>query len=608
MRVARDPAELDIRPRAVAIGSFDGVHRGHRAVIDTVRATGLEPTVITFDPHPRIALGNRVELLTTLERRVELLGEAGVNDVLVASFTPELQQLTPDVFADRYLRSTGVETVVAGADFRFGVRRSGDLALLERLGYEVVVVPELAGVSSTAIRAGLAEGDVRAAAAMLGRPFELDGVVVAGDQRGGTLGYPTANLRLEPDLACPAYGIYAGSASAIVRRSRSGRIRTTAARSGGSSRTSSTSRAICTESASWSSCGSACGTRPSSSPRRRSSSKSPPTSRPRSSPGGRNAIASVERVTAHNGQPLIHARDLVKRFGDFVAVDGIDFDLQRGEAFGFLGPNGAGKTSTMRMIGCVSPVTDGTLRVLGMDPARDGSKIRGRLGVVPQQDTLDMELTVRENIIIYGRYFGLPRKELGPRADELLDFVELTERANDKVEPLSGGMKRRLTIARSLVNEPEVLLLDEPTTGLDPQARHVVWDRLYRLKRQGVTLLLTTHYMDEAEQLCDRLVVMDHGKIVAEGSPRDLIERYSTREVVELRFDDGSRPDDLGYWTDGLVERVEPLPDRVLLYTDDGDAASHGLHERGLVPESVMVRRSTLEDVFLHLTGRSLIE
>ena len=243
-----------------------------------------------------------------------------------------------------------------------------------------------------------------------------------------------------------------------------------------------------------------------------------------------------------NGQPLIQARNLVKRFDDFVAVDGIDFDLQRGEAFGFLGPNGAGKTSTMRMIGCVSPATDGTLSVLGMDPARDGSKIRARLGVVPQQDTLDMELTVRENIVIYGRYFGLPRKELGARADELLDFVELTERANDKVEPLSGGMKRRLTIARSLVNEPEVLLLDEPTTGLDPQARHVVWDRLYRLKRQGVTLLLTTHYMDEAEQLCDRLVVMDRGKIVAEGSPRDLIQRYSTREVVELRFDDGSRP------------------------------------------------------------------
>ena len=252
----------------------------------------------------------------------------------------------------------------------------------------------------------------------------------------------------------------------------------------------------------------------------------------------------------------------MKRFGDFVAVDGIDFDLQRGEAFGFLGPNGAGKTSTMRMIGCVSPVTDGTLSVFGLDPARDGVKIRGRLGVVPQQDTLDMELTVRENIVIYGRYFGLPRKELGPRADELLEFVELTERANDKVEPLSGGMKRRLTIARSLVNDPEVMLLDEPTTGLDPQARHVVWDRLYRLKRQGVTLVLTTHYMDEAEQLCDRLVVMDRGKIVAEGSPRDLIERYSTREVVELRFDDGNRPDDLSYWTDGLVEprRVAPRP------------------------------------------------
>ncbi len=312
-------------------------------------------------------------------------------------------------------------------------------------------------------------------------------------------------------------------------------------------------------------------------------------------------------VAGQNGQPLIQARGLVKRFGELAAVDGIDFDLQRGEAFGFLGPNGAGKTSTMRMIGCVSPVTDGSLRVFGLDPARDGVKIRGRLGVVPQQDTLDMELTVRENIVIYGRYFGLPRKQLGARADELLEFVELTDRANDKVEPLSGGMKRRLTIARSLVNDPEVMLLDEPTTGLDPQARHVVWDRLYRLKRQGVTLVLTTHYMDEAEQLCDRLVVLDKGKIVAEGSPRELIERYSTREVVELRFDD-NRPEDFGYWTDGLVSRVESLPDRVLLYTDDGDAASHGIYERGLVPESLLVRRSTLEDVFLHLTGRSLIE
>jgi lipooligosaccharide transport system ATP-binding protein len=312
-------------------------------------------------------------------------------------------------------------------------------------------------------------------------------------------------------------------------------------------------------------------------------------------------------VSGRDGEPLIHARGLVKQFGELRAVDGIDFDLQRGEAFGFLGPNGAGKTSTMRMIGCVSPVTDGTLRVFGLDPARDGVKIRGRLGVVPQLDTLDMELTVRENIVIYGRYFGLPRRALGERADELLEFVQLTERANDKVEPLSGGMKRRLTIARSLVNDPEVMLLDEPTTGLDPQARHVVWDRLYRLKQSGVTLVLTTHYMDEAEQLCDRLVVMDKGKIVADGSPPELIRRYSTREVVELRFSNG-RPDDFGYWTDGLVSRVEPLPDRVLLYTDDGDAAAHGIHERGLVPESVLVRRSTLEDVFLHLTGRTLIE
>jgi lipooligosaccharide transport system ATP-binding protein len=313
-------------------------------------------------------------------------------------------------------------------------------------------------------------------------------------------------------------------------------------------------------------------------------------------------------VNAATELPLVHARGLVKRFGDLIAVDGIDFDVQTGEAFGFLGPNGAGKSSTMRMIGCVSPPSGGTLRVLGLDPLKQGADIRARLGVVPQEDTLDMELTVRENMLIYGRYFGLHRKVVHERAERLLEFVQLEERVDSKVEPLSGGMKRRLTIARSLINEPEVLLLDEPTTGLDPQARHVVWDRLHELKHRGATLLLTTHYMDEAEQLCDRLVVMDRGKIVAEGSPRDLIERYSTREVVELRFDDGSRPDDLSYWTDGLVDRVEMLPDRVLLYAPDGDAATHGLHERGLVPESVLVRRSTLEDVFLHLTGRSLIE
>jgi lipooligosaccharide transport system ATP-binding protein len=310
--------------------------------------------------------------------------------------------------------------------------------------------------------------------------------------------------------------------------------------------------------------------------------------------------------------PLVHARGLVKRFGELVAVDGVDFDVERGEAFGFLGPNGAGKTSTMRMIGCVSPPSGGTLSILGFDPVTNGADIRARLGVVPQQDTLDMELTVRENIIIYGRYFGLPRGDLGRRADELINFVQLNERANDKVEPLSGGMKRRLTIARSLVNDPEVLLLDEPTTGLDPQARHTVWDRLFRLKQRGVTLILTTHYMDEAEQLCDRLVVMDKGKIAAEGSPLELIRRYSTREVVELRFRHENRPEEvaaeLKSRMDGLVRRLEALPDRLLLYTDDGDAAASHIHELGLQPDSVLVRRSTLEDVFLHLTGRTLVD
>jgi lipooligosaccharide transport system ATP-binding protein len=306
------------------------------------------------------------------------------------------------------------------------------------------------------------------------------------------------------------------------------------------------------------------------------------------------------------GDALIHARGLTKRFGDFTAVDGIDFDVRPGEAFGFLGPNGAGKSSTMRMIGCVSPVTDGTLRVLGLDPEHDGPAIRGRLGVVPQLDTLDLELTVRENLVIYGRYFGLSRRELRGRTDELLDFVQLAERADDPVEPLSGGMKRRLTIARSLVNNPELLLLDEPTTGLDPQARHVVWDRLFRLKQQGVTLVLTTHYMDEAEQLCDRLVIMDQGKIAEEGSPVELIQRLSTREVVELRFP-GEAPEIGPEVFDGMVARVEVLPDRILLYTDDGDALVPVAHER-LRPQSVLVRRSTLEDVFLRLTGRTLVD
>jgi lipooligosaccharide transport system ATP-binding protein len=303
---------------------------------------------------------------------------------------------------------------------------------------------------------------------------------------------------------------------------------------------------------------------------------------------------------------LIHARGLTKRFGNLVAVDGVDFDVDRGEAFGFLGPNGAGKTSTMRMIGCVSSPSGGILRVLGMDPLHDGPRIRARLGVVPQSDTLDTELHVDENLFTYARYFGLPRHVATRRAEQLLDFVQLTERAHDNVEFLSGGMKRRLTIARALVNEPELLLLDEPTTGLDPQARHLVWDRLYRLKQQGVTIVLTTHYMDEAEQLCDRLVVMDKAKIVAFGSPRSLIDQYSSREVLELRFPIDRAPALDGL--DGLAERIDSLPDRVLLYTSDGEAAAAAVHGRGLRPESILVRRSTLEDVFLRLTGRSLIE
>ncbi len=303
---------------------------------------------------------------------------------------------------------------------------------------------------------------------------------------------------------------------------------------------------------------------------------------------------------------LIRAQDLTKRFGEFTAVDGIDFELRKGEAFGFLGPNGAGKSSTMRMIGCVSPPTSGTLTILGLDSVRDGQAIRSRLGVVPQEDTLDVELTVRENLLIYGRYFGLRRDVIAERTARLLDFVQLTDRAEDEVDPLSGGMKRRLTIARSLINEPEILLLDEPTTGLDPQARHVVWDRLFRLKQQGVTLVLTTHYMDEAEQLCDRLVVMDGGRIAAAGSPRELITAYSTPEVLELRFS----PSDHDQAADKLAglpaERTEVLADRILLYVPDGDVALAAVRDRGLEPLTSLVRRSTLEDVFLRLTGRRL--
>ena len=304
---------------------------------------------------------------------------------------------------------------------------------------------------------------------------------------------------------------------------------------------------------------------------------------------------------------LVEARGLTKKFDDFTAVDAVDFDIHKGEAFGFLGPNGAGKTSTMKMITTVSPITEGKLTVFGIDPTTQGRSIRQRIGVVPQENNLDEELTVAENLYIYGRYHDMHRSEINPRIEELLEFAQLSDRKDSRVEPLSGGMKRRLTIARALINEPELVILDEPTTGLDPQARHLLWDRLYRLKQEGATLIITTHYMDEAEQLCDRLVVMDKGKIVAEGSPRGLIEQYAPREVLELRFEDGQK-DDAVLQMEGVAARSEILADRVLLYTDDADETQLALHERGIHPEQILVRRSTLEDVFLRLTGRSLID
>lgn len=310
-------------------------------------------------------------------------------------------------------------------------------------------------------------------------------------------------------------------------------------------------------------------------------------------------------MTAPNA--LVSATGLVKRFGSFTAVNGIDVDVRPGEAFGFLGPNGAGKSSTMRMVACVSPRTAGDLRVLGMDPDVDGPAIRARIGVVPQADILDNELTVRQNLQVYGRYFGLSRAHVRAKATELLAFAQLTDRADDPVEPLSGGMKRRLTIARSLVNDPELLLLDEPTTGLDPQARHLLWDRLFRLKQEGVTLIITTHYMDEAEQLCDRLVVMDGGRIVAEGTPAELINRYSTREVLELRFAPDAQAAAVPRVRE-LGDRIEELPDRLLVYAADGEDALAAAHRAGVRPLSSLVRRSTLEDVFLRLTGRTLVD
>ncbi len=306
-------------------------------------------------------------------------------------------------------------------------------------------------------------------------------------------------------------------------------------------------------------------------------------------------------------ESLIHARGLTKTYGDFVAVDGIDFDVAKGESFGFLGPNGAGKSTTMRIIGATSVRTSGTLTILGKDPEVNGPQIRAHLGVVPQQDNLDLELTVSENIFIYGRYFGLSSSFINKKIPDLLEFAQLEEKKDTKVQALSGGMKRRLTIARSLVSEPDILMLDEPTTGLDPQARHILWDRLFRLKEQGVTLLITTHYMDEAEQLCDRLIVMDKGKIMAENSPAQLIKDYSTKEVLEVRFG-SDRNREMVEVLQPLAERIEVLPDRILLYAEDGESLLEQIAAKGIHPNTSLVRRSSLEDVFLRLTGRSLVE
>ena len=306
-------------------------------------------------------------------------------------------------------------------------------------------------------------------------------------------------------------------------------------------------------------------------------------------------------------QDMIVARNLTKKYEDFIAVDGINFTVKRGEAFGLLGPNGAGKSTTMRMIASTSQRTAGDLEILGKDPNKKGPEIRAHLGVVPQQDNLDGELKVWENLYIYGRYFGLARKFVKAKIEELLAFAQLEEKRNAKTEALSGGMKRRLTIARALVNEPEILMLDEPTTGLDPQARHVLWDRLFRLKEQGVTLVITTHYMDEAEQLCDRLIVMDKGKIMAEGSPADLIRDYSSREVLEVRFG-SARNAEVAESIKAIGDRQEILPDRILVYSENGEAALKQIHALGFEPLTSLVRRSSLEDVFLRLTGRTLVD
>jgi len=303
----------------------------------------------------------------------------------------------------------------------------------------------------------------------------------------------------------------------------------------------------------------------------------------------------------------IRAEGLRKTYGDFVAVDGIDLAVRPGECFGFLGPNGAGKTTTMRMIGAASPIDGGRLEVLGLDPMRQARAIKRRLGVVPQEDNLDYDLTTRENLEVYGRYFDVPPLELRRRVDELLPFVQLQERAQASVRTLSGGMKRRLLVARALVGDPDAVLLDEPTTGLDPQARHLLWEKLRQLRSRDKTLILTTHYMDEAERLCDRLVIMEHGRILDEGSPRDLLSRHVARDVIEIRGPAATRRD-LAERADRRVQKVVDHADSLLLYSDEVESLLHELTAHALPEVELLSRRSTLEDVFLELTGRGLDE
>jgi lipooligosaccharide transport system ATP-binding protein len=306
--------------------------------------------------------------------------------------------------------------------------------------------------------------------------------------------------------------------------------------------------------------------------------------------------------------PAVQARALRKSYDGWVAVDGIDFEVDPGICFGFLGPNGAGKTTTMKMIYGLATIDGGELSVLGMDARRERREIKARLGVVPQETNLDGDLTVRENLLQQARYFGIDPEKAEPRADELLEFSLLAERGNDAIHALSGGMKRRLLISRALMGDPELVVLDEPTTGLDPQARLAVWGALDRLRSRGVTLVLTTHYMEEAERLCDRLVIMDEGKIVAGGKPADLVRHHVGREVLELRLDQGCDADRLIGSLDGRIQGHDLSERTLMLYADDAEALLEGMDHDAYPTESALVRRATLEDVFLRLTGRSLRE